>query len=330
MATEKECAALSATVCHRHGINEARASSLPLPAGWSVLTCATSNTDRLGFRSSAFVDSLGDMVLAFSGPDFIDEALAVSADFEELLTNMALDIGLASYADAMQQATQTYGRLRQWARDERRDMSRMRFTGHGMGGGIATVMAAWFDQPCTVFSQAPLRAVALSPSDFARAMHTIETLMGTADGAVKALQGFIRHPLEVLAQREQLRVTHWHVRGEVYAPLRSPVTAIRGREHAMDIGIRPPTMETALTLHDMNLLAALLYDPRLAVLCQESPDLLSLLIDREQGSDLIDTLLSDQHRAGLEAVSSLQRFVNGLEWSGEVPAKGDATPATSG
>ena len=330
MATEKECAALSAMVCHLHGNNETGSPDLSLPEGWSRLTCEASDTDHQGFRASTFVNPLGDMVLAFSGPDFIAEALAISADAEELLTNLALDIGLASYTGALLQATQAYGRLRQWAREQAKDPNRIHFTGHGLGGGIAAVMATWFDQSCTVFSQAPLRAVALAPSDFASARHAIETLMGSADGAVKALHGFLRHPHEVLAQREKLRVTHWYVRGEVYAPLRSPVTAIRGTEHVIDIGIQPPTKETALMLHDMKLLAALLYEPRLAVLCQESPDLLSLLIDRERGSDLIDTLLSDQHRSGLDAVSSLQRFVNGLEWSDEVVEGGTVTDATPG
>ena len=112
-------------------------------------------------------------------------------------------------------------------------------------------------------------------------------------------------------------------RGEVHALLRSPATAVQGSEQAIDVGIQPATVKVALTLHDMKLHAALLYEPRLATLCQSSPDLLSLLIDREEeGGDLIDTLISDQHRAGLDAESALQRFVAGLAWTGEVPARG--------
>lgn len=320
MATEKECAALSAFVCDAHRVHNTGLRGIPLPAGWSELKEVTSGPDIQGFRVSAFVDTHGDTVLAFTGPDFIAGAFAASHDTDELVTNLALDIGLASYTDALQRATHAYGQLRQQARREGRDAGRIHFTGHGVGGGIASVMASWFDQPGTVFAQAPLRAVALTPGDFARALHTLEDLLDSTDGAVKALQGFIRHPQEALAQREQLRVTHWHVRGEIYAQLRSPATAIQGTEHAMDIGVQPPTVETALTLHTMKLHAALRYDSRLSLLCQESPDLLSLLMDREEGCDLIDTLISDQHRVGLDAQSALQRFVTGLEWTGEAPA----------
>lgn len=322
MATEKELAALSAFVCDPHRVKNTGSRGIPLPAGWSALMDATSGPDPLGFRVNAFVDSLGDTVLTFSGPDFIAEALKASSDADELVTNLALDIGLASYTDALQSATHAYALLRQRAHKEGRDTGRIHFTGHGLGGGIASVMATWFDQPCTVFAQVPLRAVALTPGDFARARRTIEAMLGSADGAVKALHRFICHPQEVLAQREQLRVTHWHVRGEIYALLRSPATAIQGTEHVIDIGIQPPTLATALTLHTMKLHAALRYDPRLSLLCQASPDLLSLLMDRDEGCDLIDTLISDQHRVGLDVECALQRFVTGLEWTGEAPAEG--------
>lgn len=321
MATEKECAALSAFVCDAHRVHKTGLRGIPLPAGWSELKEVTSGPDARGFGVSAFTSTRGDLVLAFTGPDFIAEALAASDDAHELVTNLALDMGLASYTDALQRATQVYALLRQRAGKQGWDAGRIHFTGHGVGGGMASVMAGWFDQPCKVFAQAPLRAVALTPGDFARTLRTLESLLDTADGAVKALYGFIRHPHEVLAQREQLRVTHWHVRGELYSPLRSPATAIQGADHVIDIGIQPPTLDTALALHTMKLHAALRYEPRLSLLCQESPDLLSLLMDRAEGCDLLDTLISDQHRVGLDAESALQRFVTGLEWTGEVPAE---------
>jgi hypothetical protein len=330
MVTEKECAALSAIVCNPHGVDHTKSGKFPPPAGWSALSDSTSGFDDQGFCANAFVNAHGDAVLAFRGPDFIADALAASDDADEFVTNLALDMGLASFTEALQSATHAYGLLRQRAYMEGRDANRIHFTGHGVGGGIASVMACWFDQPCTVFAHAPLRFVALAPGDFAHARHSIESLMGSADGAVKALQGFVRHPQEMLAQREQLRVTHWHVRGEVYALLRSPATAIQGTEHAIDVGIQPPTLETALTLHDMKLHAAMLYAPRLHLLCQDSPELLSLLIDREEGCDLIDTLVHDQHRVGLDGESALQRFVNGLEWAGEVPAAGVLSDAVVG
>ncbi|MDP3252794.1 MAG: hypothetical protein Q8M77_12900 [Hydrogenophaga sp.] len=322
MTTEKECAALSAIVCNPKFVVSARPRALPPPKGWSALTDVDARTDQQGFRVRAYVNAHDDAVLAFDGPDFIGEALAASNEAEEFLINVALDMGLACYTGALQRATHAFGLLRRRADERGFDPGRIVFTGHGVGGGIASVLAVWFDQPCTVFAQAPMRAVALTPGDFARALYTMEALFGGADGAVKALQGFIRHPKEVLAQREQLRVTHWHLRGEVYAPLRSSATAIQGVEHAIDIGIHPPTLKTSLALHDMALHAAMLFDPRLPLMCQASPELLSLLIDREDGSDLVDALISDQHEAGLEVESTLQRFLTGLEWRGEGQADG--------
>ena len=329
MVTEKECAAMSAIVCNPEDVEGAGARDLPPPAGWTALKDVESRTDSEGFRVRAYVNAHDEAVLAFGGPDFIDEALAASNEAEEFMINVALDMGLACYTGALQRATHAYGLLRQRAAQKGIDPARIVLTGHGVGGGIASVMAVWFDQPCTVFAQAPLRAVALTPGDFARALYTMETLLGSADGAVKALQAFIRHPKEVLAQREQLRVTHWHLRGEVYAQLRTSATAIQGVEHAIDIGIHPPTLKTALAMRNMTLHAAMLYDPRLQLMCQASPELLSLLIDREDGSDLIDTLISDQHEAGLEAQSALQRFVTGLEWRGEGRAGGVVSNAAA-
>jgi hypothetical protein len=330
MATEKECAALSAVmVSEPSEVKRTANQPLPLPSGWAQMTGSLPALDS-GFQVWAFVSQQGETVLGFAGPDFFAEALAASSDADEFITNLALDMGLASFTDAVQHATHAYGCLRQRLHAEGRDMSRIHFAGHGVGGGMASVMATWFDQPCTVFAQAPMRAVALMPGDFARARCTMETLLGSADSAVKALQGFIRHPREVMAQREQLRVRHLHVRGEVLALLRSPATAVQGSEHAIDIGIQPFTVETALALHDMKLHAALLYEPRLASLCQDSPDLLSLLIDREEEGDLIDTLIGDQHRIGLDAESALQRFVSGLQWNGKVPVRAVVSDAATG
>jgi hypothetical protein len=320
MVTEKDFAALSAMACIPRCHEGAQRRSMRIPQGWSALPEATSNPEHGGLGVKAFVNDLGETVLAMGGLDFMAEAMVASNNAEEFITNLALDMGLASYTEALQRAAHAYALLRQRTLRQGEDPGPIHFTGHGVGGGMASVMATWFDQPCTVFAQAPLRAVALSPGDFASVLRTVESLLGSTDSAVKALQAFIRHPREVLAQREQLRVTHWHVRGEIHALLRSPATAIQGTENAIDIGIQPPSLETALTLHAMNLHAALLYEPRLSLLCQASPDLLFLMIDREEDCDLLETLIHDQHKVGLERESALTRFVNGLEWKGEVPA----------
>lgn len=319
MTMDKHCAALSAVLCSFKRIGETHPQKrrLSIPSGWSEVMATASAAEDPTLRVRAFIDGADNMVLAFAGPDFIADAMPVSKDASELAMNLALDMGLYSFTAHLQAAIQAYAALRQWAYLNGKDAGRVRFTGHGAGGGVASVMSVWFDQPSTTFAQAPLRAVALTPGDFAAALRTIEALLDSADAAVRALNGFIRHPQEVLAQREQLRVTHWHVRGELYATLRSPATAIRGTEHAIDVGVQPLTVKTALTLHDMQLHAALCYDPRLSLLCQESPELLSLLMDRDEGSDLVETLVSDQHRVGLNAESSLQRFVSGLKRQGE-------------
>ncbi|MCW5655750.1 hypothetical protein [Hydrogenophaga sp.] len=322
MATEKECAAIAALLDSRHrpprhqGPTQTQ-TYIP-PTGWTPLPGAqdanNADTPTAGCTAHPFVHPRGDCLIAVHASLQFQHAIHISTNGEEFLSNLALDIGLTAFAEPLLDITRVYLQARRWAQSQGLDPARITFTGHGVGGGLAAVMAVWFDQPAIVFAQAPLRAVALTPGDFAAVQHEVASAvppLGSMDPAVQALATFIRAPKERLRERAARRVAHWHVQGEVLYPLRSGATAILGTEHVIDAGMQAGSIDEAIALHDVRLLAALLYDPRLPTLCQTSPDLLPLLIDRED-SGLIDSLLADQLSVGLERDSALQRFVTGL------------------
>ncbi len=313
MPTEKECAALSALVWSPPGSHDPDTRMLAMPKGWSKLMETPADPAIPGFLASAYVHGAGDGVIVLRAPDFLSAAFRASSEpEEELLANLALDLGLASFTEPMAQASRLFGHLRQWMLGQGEDPARIVFTGHGVGAGMAAVLAVWFDHPCQVFAQAPLRAVALTPSDFAGARTIVDAMLGPRDAAVQAIEAFIQDSRATLAQREQRRVSHWYVRGEAMERLRLPTTDIRGSEYPIDIGVRPGSVEEAAALHDISLHAALLYEPRLRPLCRHMPDLFPLLTQL-QHRPLIAGLLNDQHLQGLDAPAALHRLAADLE-----------------
>lgn len=264
----RACAAISALVGGSQGRahTKAAAAILAPPPGWSLLMDAPASASLPGLRASAFVHHGSEgFVIAIGGADFdfFAGALRDSRSPDDFLINLALDIGLTPFTEPMAQAARLFAQVRRWSQERSEGRApacdSITFTGHGIGGGIASVMATWFNQPCIAFAQAPLRAVATTPRDFEAARAATEPLLGSSDDAVLALRTFMRAPAQTLAEREKTQVSHWHVQGEVLQALRSPATTIQGIEHPLDAGMRPRAVDDAIALHDMRLHAALLH-----------------------------------------------------------------------
>ena len=121
-----------------------------LPTGWTLLESKDDNL--LGFSYGVFKRSgTNEIVVAYTGTN-------EKADW---VSNITAGLGLPSWQVAnaalvYQQVKEKYG-------------SNITLSGHSLGGGLASVMAVWFDRPATVFDEAPFELTAQNPAFTANA-----------------------------------------------------------------------------------------------------------------------------------------------------------------
>jgi len=156
-----------------------------------------------------------------------------------------LNIGnfqLRQAAQVAAQAIATYG------------TDKVSFTGHSLGGGLASLMAVWFDQPATVFNQRPMESFATDLQ-----LKTTTYFGLRSDGLENVAFGSY-FPSTDFAGRES-RVKHVYTEGEVLQPLRAglapiegagQVTAIQFGSEQLDLG----PFDNAVALHSQALLTA--------------------------------------------------------------------------
>ena len=142
MATTQEYALLSLYVYNAENDAENRPST---PQGWSLLENKDGNF--LGFSYGVFRNTAsGEVVLAYTGTN---EGI-------DWLSNVPAGIGIlpspqiAAAAKAYVDAKAAYG-------------PNITLSGHSLGGGLASVMAVWFNRPAVVFDEGPFEATALNP-----------------------------------------------------------------------------------------------------------------------------------------------------------------------
>lgn len=153
MASLFDYAALSATV-----YNNARGAGnviANLPFGWVPKGYVT-GTGLNGFTAGAYQNG-SDIVIAFKGTDAALDSLANAlGSAVDLAADLALAVGLGSIQ--LSQAALFYQEVKAG-----NPSANITFTGHSLGGGIASVLAVWFNRPATVFDEAPFEATALNP-----------------------------------------------------------------------------------------------------------------------------------------------------------------------
>ena len=96
-----------------------------------------------GFEARVFSDG-SETVIAYAGTDVASW---------DLLANVELATG--SYSEQLERAALVYASVRQSTNQ------RISFTGHSLGGGLAALMAVYFDQSAVTFDQAPFLLAAL-------------------------------------------------------------------------------------------------------------------------------------------------------------------------
>lgn len=206
MASTQDCALLSLYV---YAVKNEQDNLPDLPAGWTLAE-ALHPDDAVGFSYGVFRGPSGEIVLAYTGTnervDWVSNLMAGTG----LLPAPELVAAAKAYLDVKAK----YG-------------SEITFSGHSLGGGLASVMAIWFDRPAIVFDAAPFELSALSP--------TAWTLTGVAlNWAGYSDPAFVQ-AIPDFAAREQ-QVAHHYLDGEALMYLRASLPVIAGSETILDVG----------------------------------------------------------------------------------------------
>jgi hypothetical protein len=228
-----------------------------IPTGWIELEWHGDQRD--GFSFGVYQNG-SEIFIAYAGTnEGIDWA-----------SNLAIGAGLGSSqvtkaAIAYLQAQQQYG-------------SNITFTGHSLGGGLASVMAVWFNRPAVVFDEAPFEATALNPI----VMGAVATAMTLAGYSVPALRDFINSYTLIYGAHES-QVSNHYLEGEALAALRVafPTVLGSGQDHVIHAninGIRGPI--ESVDLHSQALLVSMLVSDAFRQATYVSNSVIPLLMDK--------------------------------------------------
>ncbi|MDP2066329.1 MAG: calcium-binding protein [Burkholderiaceae bacterium] len=311
MATTQEYALLSLYV---YDVKDDLINRPNLPTGWTLLEAKDDNL--LGFSYGVFQRSgTNEIVLAYTGTNGpVDWA-----------SNFTAGTGLPSWQVAnaalvYQQVRQTYG-------------SNITLSGHSLGGGLASVMATWFNRPAVVFDEAPFQLTAANPTMLGLVRAQL-LAAGYSDAAMDtAISDF---------SSREAQVANHYLQGEILNALRFDANTVAGSDTRIDIN---GGQAGAVQLHSIALLAAASMSNSFRLATYASTSVVSLIMDDKlyafntgtstQKNFLIDLIRSEQSAvvgqgklthfaadlqklgtniAGLNAAAQDALIAQGIEW----------------
>jgi Ca2+-binding RTX toxin-like protein len=257
----------------------------PLPDGWIVLTrydtAGSGQNATSGFSARVYQNvSTGAVVISYAGTEFNTSSYGLVADF--ISGNIPLAIG--RYGEQAYQAALLYQRVQA----DPLLGDNITFTGHSLGGGLASVMAVWFNRPAYVFAPAPFelsanayQSLGLNSSQSRLVLATVLRKLGdTADPALKNYD-----PSVDFASREG-NVQAWAIKGEL---LESQLGMFNWIE-----GLSTPLFDdSSITLdasnkHSIDLHVAALLVPNFEAQASKVSDALTLIMNESlYGGDVL-------------------------------------------
>ena len=185
------------------------------------------------------------------------------------------------------------------------------FTGHSLGGGLASLMAVYFDKQATVFDEAPFQLAALNP------------LVTDAVGAYMISKGYLDSAFSdyllsasLVALVRESNVTNYYVEGEALNYPRFSFDTLVGSEFVFSMG---NSTASAVERHSMALMTAMQYSNAFRDDVKKLPGLVTALLDDnlfatdardETKNDLLRNLL--RHQLGVSGAippdAMLDRF----------------------
>jgi len=292
---------------------DTRASTnrFPVPQGWAEFKHRALDS---GFEAMSFQreSNPNEIVISFAGTDFTD----ISGDWTE--ANVPLAFG--NLGTQLVDAARYYLEVK--ADNPGATIS---FTGHSLGGGLAALMAVFFDEQAITFDQAPFEAAA---NDTVRV--ELEFWLNGYGYSDAMLTSLVPEFMSYSEGTRTANVTGYYVEGEV---LQNPLLSTFDT-----IGVQTMLPQNSggldsISLHSQTLLTAFLLNDDFRALSFELPSLLQAMFDKglyaestgpgpNAQRNFLDNLLRHQIGvaadpvAGLAAIPAdalLDRFVTDLQ-----------------
>ena len=252
-------------------------NTIGVPTGWTRIDWQPDTFT--GFSAGVYKnDQTGELVISYTGTnDGVADPLNWSA-------------GLGIPAPQIYQAMAYYFAFRSAYPD-----ANITFTGHSLGGGLASLMAVLFDKPATVFDAAPFGLAAINPAllpSYGAAMAT----SGYRDEALATYIELVGLPLFTRASN----VTQFYVQGEVLQYARALSANISGFDYFIQLANSTAGL---VERHSMALMTALQLSDSFHQVAQKLPNLISMMLDSnlfaassplDTNADLLRTLLRHQ------------------------------------
>ncbi len=295
MATDIDYAALSAIVYNNVRADPNKLTNLP--AGWTLLPIYPNGvaSSVTGFTALAFTNG-SEIVISYKGTDTVN-VVQTAQDF--VFGNAAALGGSAQLV----QAALFYEKVKAST------SLPITFTGHSLGGGLASVMGVWFNKSATTFAQAPFELAAINPA----AVALVDVALGFTDA------DFLKfNPLNYSAR--QANITNYYVHGEILSQKLSLLPNVVGTNNPIVVGGEQNVASG--DLHSMLLHAALLMQNKFLTDSVALPNLMAEIFDntlyfRDSNTskrDFLSSLLNDQIKLGYtNANGLLARFASDLD-----------------
>jgi len=276
MATTQDYALLSTYVYNVRNKPENR----PLLDGWTELELQADNA--FGFSYGVFRSPSGKVVVAYTGTNERKYVDFLVANIPAGLGLPSLQVSAAALIAA--RTIETYG------------AQNVSFSGHSLGGGLASIMGVWFNRPAVVFDHAPFELAARNPL-FVQASKVALAISGYDLGDFLGYNEILN-----FATRE-LNVQGHHIDGEALEGVRAAFPTIGGSQ-----GLAVGEGLGAVDLHSMALLTAAQMSSSFVSATLKSENFLPVIFDEQlygydtatstQRNFLIDLIRSEQANAG--------------------------------
>ena len=301
MVTELDYVALSAVVYNdvRKQFNKL---STPTLEGWTELPIYPNGIASaiMGFTARAYSNGT-DIVIAYKGTDTVNLPQTVQDFVFGNAAALGNSVQLIQAALFYEQVKAQYG-------------GNITFTGHSLGGGLASVMGVWFNKPATTFAQAPFELAAINPVAIAIVADALSLNLYFDSDFI------LSHPLDYAAR--EANITNYFVHGEILSQVLGALPNVVGANANNSIIVGGEQNVSAGDLHSMLLHAALIMQPALRLDTYALPDLLTEIFDRNlyfrdpnsPKRDFLSSLLNDQIKVGYtDANGLLARFATDID-----------------